>query len=228
MFTPHTKTRAAGTFLAVGTPEEFFGNPRYLQQLAHTVGRRFARRQKFYAYEDVAQDAAVIALKARARWRPGHRVPFGGFAYKSALLWCTGAMLRASIPVCGCDTRAETEGVRYTSLDAPRQRDGEGATTLGETLDEALVLGARSSRPDDAEELRETFRELRARVADLDDEVLDAVLALLTGTRLDAADIPAGWTRETLGRLADRVRDDLRGETNAAAPETAPAFDPWG
>lgn len=233
-FAAKARTRAAGTFLAVATPEEFFASPKHLVSLTRTVGGRFARRQKFYRREDVAQDAAVVALEAARRWTPEHGVPFGGFAYRSALLWCTGAMHRASIPVGGCETRAETEAVRYSSLDAPRLTASGTVATLGETLDESKVVGGRSTRPDDGALTREILADFRAATADLSDEVFDAVVAIMVDGRVDPRDIPAGWTDVTLTRLADRVRAelrlraDVRAVTPPVAPSGAPAYNPWG
>ena len=232
-FVAKAPTRAAGTFLAVETPEEFFAAPRHLTSLTRALGGRFARRQTFYDRRDVAQDAAVVVLEAARRWTPGHGVPFGVYAYRSALQWCTGAMLRASIPVTGCESRAATEGVRYTSLDATTPGADGAGTTYGERLDAAKVVGASTLRPDDRMQTEELLHDLRAATADLSDEVFDAVAAVMSGTKVPAAEIPAGWTEATLTRLAERVRAELQGRVGARvdhtpAPTAAPAYNPWG
>lgn len=235
-FAAKTVTRATGTFLAIATPDEFFADPRHLVKLAKVVGGRFASRQRFYDRQDAAQDAAVVALRARSTWTPDRGVPFGGFAYRSAILWCTGAMYKASIPVCGPESRAEVESVRYSSLDAPRGASAElGSATFGEMLSEDRVVGGRSTRPDEGAELAALLAELRGTADDLDDDAFDAVAAVMCGAKLAADEVPEGWTLPSLTALAERLRVEMRrivgardAETPAdTAPAAAPAYDPW-
>lgn len=236
-FTPRTATRARASYLAARTPEEFFQDPSNILKLSRDLAARYARRCSFMVEADLRQDVAMLVLRSARTWTPrgANPVPFGGFAWKTAELWLRGEMLRASIPVSGAETRADTESVRYTSTDAAVSSE-DGATTLGAILGWEEVVGASSHRPDE----RDGVADLHAAAAEVlcgyEEDTRDALVAALMGTEVRGEDLPAGYTAAGFAREVTRVRGRLATALRPFAPaagnmaDRAPSDrtdDPW-
>lgn len=240
-FVAKSATRARNTYLAVGTPAEFFANPDNIVRLSRDVARRYVRTASFLRMDDTAQAVSVVVMECAlpGRWKPESGVPFGGFAFKSAVMWMIGEMYRGSVPVSGhFATRADVEGVRYDCLDAPAAST-DGTSTLGALTASESVIGGASYRPDDAAQASGMWALVSEATAHMAPEVADAVLAVMHGVEIPTTELPAGYTAHGLAREAARLRETLRhmltarvlGYEVSDAPNDAPPAvdmdDPW-
>lgn len=197
-------------FTAIPTPEEFFSRPGPLHALCAALARRFYTRAPYMPEEDYYQFAACEVLNCRRKFKPDAAIPFGGYAWSSAIFYLTGKMYAASVPV---SFRKEGGGVvdrvlrhnQGVSLDAPLGTDADAAT-LGDVL-----------RPEDTEygdprdpavlDARATITDaIAAASADVPAEVLDLIFAAVDGQRIDAAELPAGWTYDRFLRRTSQFR----------------------
>lgn len=221
-FTPRTATRARGTYLAARTPQEFLSNPANILKLAQDLGGRYARRCSFMDPEDLRQDIVMVVMRATRTWTPEgpNPSPFGGFAWKSAELWLRGEMLRASVPVSGAETRADTEAVRYFSTDARVSTSDDESTTRGALIGWESVVGASSHRPDERDGVADLHAAADKVLGSYDEDTRDAFLAALLGTEVPRSDLPRGYTPEGFGREVSRLRTRLADALRPFAPRT--------
>jgi len=231
-FTPRTATRARGTYLAARTPEEFLADPRNILKLSEDLAGRYARRCPFMDIDDLRNDIAVIVLRASRTWTPNaeNPSPFGGFAWKSAELWLRGEMLRASVPVSGAETRADTEAVRYFSVDARVSTSDDESTTRGALIGWESVVGASSHRPDEKDDVSDLHAAAAKVLGTYDEDTRDALLSALLGTPVPRTELPRGFTPEGFGREVVRLRVRLAGALHTFAgpqqPETCGNLEP--
>lgn len=197
-------------FTGIATPDEFFSRPGPLHALCTALARRFHKRAPFMPVEDYYQFAAVEVLNCRRKFKPNAAIPFGGYAWSSAIFYLTGKMHAASVPVSfrkeGSDVVNKLlRNLSAVSLDAPAGRDPEGAA-LGDTLRlEDTELGDPAD-PGTLDARATIVDAIAAASADIPAEVLDLVLAALDGQRIDAAELPTGWSYDRFLRRASQFR----------------------
>ena len=221
-FTPKTATRQKGTYLACATPDEFFSNRKFVEKFAADIGRRWERRTGFMHAKDVGQDGLLMAVKCAQRWTPAMGVPFGGYAWSSAMLWMRSESYRQAVPVTGTfNCLADVQGIGFVSLDQAVPGSEEGAS-YGELLAwEDTDTGVTTS-PDAvllADSIHTAVEELFAGV---DPEVTDAVLSELHGTPVDPTELPSGYTAQGVRVEAARIRMRAAGELAAVLGWKAP------
>lgn len=209
-YTQRSATRAAGTYLAVVTPQEFLKGD-HLAKLTRDLTRRFVRCAKFMRADDTSQDIALQVMEAARRWSADKGVPFGGYAWSCAERWMIGAMYRACIPVSGAETRAEVESIRGVSTETTANRSNDGETaTVGDLLGTGrYTTEVEASRPDTTRESNALVEAVRAESAGYPEGVADLLLSVLHGVTPPDADLPGDLTHAGLVREAERFRTAL-------------------